>query len=280
MIKISFLISLLLLFACCDSKSKHKMNKSLKKKSIENKKEEESFTAWKGPTEEQKNTMRLEKIEDSLKMIQLLKIGKQIGRRHIHKNYFNYSSDSLKVQVGYLISDTIKHLWINRGVGGISLTDLYLYNDSLFIKICSKKSNSLCGGNSSFKDVNGDSITDFLYYWHPMSGCCTANVYEVHLQDTLGYLSNELEFINPAFYPKEKIIRGLCYGHLASFYKFKWNGTKVNTIEYIYRKLEDKNGNIIHIRKKTDSSNEKGIILKKCPKEYNNLWDDMEYNNK
>lgn len=114
------------------------MNKSLKKKSIENKKEEESFTAWKGPTEERKNAMRLEKIEDSLKMIQLLKIGKQIGRRHIHKIYFNYSSDSLKVQVGYLMSDTIKHLWINRGVGGISLTDLYLYNDSLFTNYMTK----------------------------------------------------------------------------------------------------------------------------------------------
>ena len=39
-------------------------------------------------------------------------------------------------------------------------------------------------------------------------------------------ISNNFEFINPTFSPKEKIIRGVCYGHPSEteMYKYKWNG--------------------------------------------------------
>lgn len=280
MIKISFLFSLLLLFACCDSKSKHKVNKSLKKKSIENIKEEKSFTAWKGPTEEEKNAMRLELIQDSLHHIQLIRLGKQIVLRNIHKKHFAYSSDSLSVQTGHLMSNSIKHIWINTCYGGMSITTVFLYKDLLLIKLFSQENNAFTVIGSTFKDVNGDSLKDFLYHTYSACGCCMRDVYEVYLQNSLGNFSKGITLMNPAFYPNEKIIRGLDYGHLAPFYKYKWNGTTIDTIEYIHREIIEKSDNIEYIRKKTDSIDEKGIILKRCPKEYINLWDDMESNNK
>ncbi len=53
--------------------------------------------------------------------------------------------------------------------------------------------------------------------------------------------SKNFEFINPTFSPKEKIIRGICYGHPSKteMYKYKWNGETIDTLEYISYETDD-----------------------------------------
>lgn len=65
------------------------------------------------------------------------------------------------------------------------------------------------------------------------------------------------------------MIRGLRYGYSAPLYKYKWNGAKVDTIEYIYFP-DSLNGNHF-IRRKHEDLNEKGEILKRLPEEYKKI---------
>jgi hypothetical protein len=41
--------------------------------------------------------------------------------------------------------------------------------------------------------------------------------------------------MNPTFSPKEKIIRGICYGQAGDteMYKYKWRGRHIDTLEFI-----------------------------------------------
>ncbi len=44
--------------------------------------------------------------------------------------------------------------------------------------------------------------------------------------------------MNPIFYPKEKVIRGMEYGSDAPLYKYRWNNLKIDTVEYIHKNSE------------------------------------------
>jgi hypothetical protein len=48
-------------------------------------------------------------------------------------------------------------------------------------------------------------------------------------------------FINPTFYAKEGVVRGVGYGMPGNtaLYKYKWNGLRVDTMEYIYHNADD-----------------------------------------
>ena len=48
-----------------------------------------------------------------------------------------------------------------------------------------------------------------------------------------GQISSGYQGINPTFSTKEKLIRGVQYGYLAALSKYKWNGLKVDTLEFI-----------------------------------------------
>ena len=72
---------------------------------------------------------------------------------------------------------------------------------------------------------------------------------------------------------KEKIIRGLGYGHPGEvgLYKYKWNGLKVDTIEFIYPDVSTK-GQFIKTKKRIYRPTDKeGIVLKHVPKEYQDI---------
>lgn len=97
--------------------------------------------------------------------------------------------------------------------------------------------------NDTIRDINGDGLNDFVVNWYGSSGCCLkafSNVYLLHSDKKT--FSINFEFINPTFSPKEKIIRGVCYGHPSDteMYKYKWNGEVVDTLEYICYEKDDK----------------------------------------
>ena len=81
----------------------------------------------------------------------------------------------------------------------------------------------------------------------------------------------ELDFMNPTFFPKEGIIRGIEYGHSGEvpLYKMKWRGMKVDTIEYIYPILDKKDTFLITT--KSEYRPTKGKLVSPLPKEYRNI---------
>jgi hypothetical protein len=110
-----------------------------------------------------------------------------------------------------------------------------------------------------------------------MSGCCRRNVYFVYLfRPQSGTFSRKYFFINPTFSPKEKLIRGVEYGQPGEtpLYKYRWNGLRVDTVEYIYRVQQ---GGVAFMRTRKYRSGlpgqKDGKALKAVPMEYRHIED-------
>lgn len=112
---------------------------------------------------------------------------------------------------------------------------MLLENDS-FRLVCSEQTETQHYVGDTIRDVNGDGYSDYLFHIYPASGCCRRDIYLTHLYlpQSAG-LTQSYRFVNPTFSPREKIIRGVLYGHsgLAPLYKYKWNGLRVDTLEFV-----------------------------------------------
>jgi len=128
-------------------------------------------------------------------------------------------------------------------------------------------------------DANGDGIKDFALRFYPSSGCCRRDIYYLYLspEKKEGQLSY-IELINPTFYPKEHLIRGIGYGwpgHV-ELYKYRWRGEELDTLEYILPDPATKGKTFLkakRIRDFYDTAKEKEIRLTKLPKEYQTVID-------
>lgn len=88
-------------------------------------------------------------------------------------------------------------------------------------------------------DFNGDGYMDMAIRWHPQTGCCLANAYDVFTGTAHGLKSNYTHFINPTFFPREQKVRGMTYGYDAEFYEFKWYPERIDTLEYVGWFMQD-----------------------------------------
>lgn len=216
---------------------------------------------------DEKEKIRLEKrkkieeqdIADSIRLDKVLQDALKIANQNITKVKFSkkyeISSDSIPVSVeinlDYYFTKASPHLIIRRNDPSTIYIDIYFKGDNKFEKVVSNKQWSLTYVNDTISDINGDGLNDFVVNWYGASGCCLkafSNVYLIR-QDKKAFSEN-FEFINPTFSAIEKIIRGICYGHPGEteMYKYKWNGEKVDTVEYVsYEKNEKgvKTGKVI-----------------------------------
>lgn len=165
---------------------------------------------------------------------------------------------------------------IRRINSSVAYLDLYLIKDNDFKSVISREQDGMSYIKDTIRDVNGDRLKDFLVHWYPSSGCCRRNVYNVYLlQADKGSFTNDHEFINPTFSPKERIIRGVNYGHPGEvgIYKYKWNGFQVDTIEFNYPDQSDTiNRHYLRTQKELYSSkNIQKTKLKSVPKEYHKI---------
>jgi hypothetical protein len=127
--------------------------------------------------------------------------------------------------------------------------------------------------NDTIMDVNGDGRKDFVVEWYGTSGCCLKGFSKVYLlRDDMKSFSDQFEFINPTFSPKEHIVRGVNYGHAGytDMYKYKWTGERVDTIEYVSYQL-DNNLNKTGKVELRDADFRVIRVLPSVPKEYRKI---------
>ena len=175
------------------------------------------------------------------------------------------------LQLDHFFSATEKHLIIHMRSPGENIYNIYLVQDKAFIKVASHDQGGSGSTKDTLQDVNGDGINDFLINWYGNTGCCLKNFYAVYLyQPQSGTFSEGYEFINPTFSAKEKVIRGVEYGHPGetSMYKYKWNGLQVDTLEYIYFEKNDEGKKTGKVIRKTTKEER----LNQAPAEYRQIY--------
>jgi len=187
-----------------------------------------------------------------LKLEQILSDALAIATENIDKEKFHseykvafddgYDGTNVEISLDYHFTKKYPHLIIRRRLG-IKYIDIYSKINNKFEKVVSYEEFPLTYVNDTIQDVNGDGLKDFVINWYGSTGCCLKAWSSVYLlRPDKKTFSNDFDFINPTFSPKEKIIRGVCYGQPGEteMYKYKWDGEKVDTLEYVYYEMSEK----------------------------------------
>ncbi len=181
---------------------------------------------------------------------------------------------NIEILIGKLFVDNKKYFLLRRHIPDATYLTLYKVNDNKTEKLIERIQDGMTYIRDTIFDVNGDGHKDFLVHWYPSSGCCMRNVYNVYLnQPDNGNFTQDYEFINPTFSSKEKIIRGVRYGHPGEvgLYKYKWNGLQVDTIEFINPDVNTKGQFIKSKIFAYDPTKNDGKVIKTVPKEYHKI---------
>jgi hypothetical protein len=221
---------------------------------------------------------------DSIRLSKVLDKALIIASRNIDLKSFTLEFDSeldsnfivtTTMKMDTLFSTKYKYLIIHRNSPSLINIDVYIKRDNKFEKVITHEESNLTYVNDTIQDVNGDGQKDFLVNWYGNNGCCLKNFYIVYLLHAdNGTFSQNYEFINPTFSAKEKVIIGVRYGQPGEteLYKFKWNGLKVDTVEYIYPDIRRKGHYLKSDRLPYASKSAKETILKDVPTEYKNIY--------
>jgi hypothetical protein len=270
------ILAILTILLACGQNANQEKKTNIKSDTIQATTKEKELTE-----EERKKQKEEENRIDSLRLDIALKDAFKIAQPAFKTDTFKRQYEltledssyniSIEIIIGRLFKDTNKYFLLRRHTPWATYIDLYKLIDGNAEKIIEREQDYITYIRDTIFDVNGDGYQDFLVHWYPSSGCCRRNVYNVYLNlPTKGKFTKDYEFINPTFSSKEKLIRGVEYGHPGEvgLYKYKWNGLQVDTIEFIYPDIT-KNGKYIKTKKETyRPSAKEGIVLKSIPKEY------------
>ena len=197
---------------------------------------------------------------DSLAFDQVLDKALAIATQNFRKNSFFYTKyeverEGIPTTVEIILKDhftkNIPHLIIRRIDPSSIYTAIYSLKGDKFEKVMSHDQWAMEYMSDTIRDINGDGLKDFVVNWYGVNGCCLKAFSNIYLlRPDKNNFSSSFTFINPTFSPKERIIRGICYGHLGDteMYKYKWSGEKIDTLEYVsYEKNEEgvKTGKVI-----------------------------------
>ena len=182
--------------------------------------------------------------KDSIQLDKILTEALNISTENISKNTFfkEYEAEfeeentvKVTINTNFHFTKSQPHLIIRRHAPNEVLIDIYKKDNTAFKRVASHVQWSMTYVNDTINDINGDGLNDFVVNWYGASGCCLKAFSNVYLlKADKKEFSKNFEFINPTFSPKEKIIRGICYGHPGNteMYKYKWNGEQVDTLEF------------------------------------------------
>lgn len=207
-----------------------------------------------------------------------------IALKNLDKNEFDLKieeTDSARnlivnseLHFGNFLTPNHKHLLMRRFYEDECYIDLFLFENYKFTNLISHVQTDHSYDKDTIYDVNGDELNDLVIFWHPSASCCPANIKSVYLaQKNEQAFEKEIEFVNPTFSFREKIIRGVEYGQPKEIglYKFKWVKNQVDTLEYIFHS-RDKNDGFIKINYSNVKNQESDTTyLSKLPNEYKNI---------
>ncbi|HEY1167029.1 MAG TPA: hypothetical protein VGE90_17770 [Chitinophaga sp.] len=184
---------------------------------------------------------------------------------------------SLRLDFGQLFTKGKKHLLIRRQTPGTVMIDIMLLENDSFRLICKTENEAQNYVGDTIRDVNGDGYKDYLLHLYAASGCCRRNFYDTHLYLAhADSLTEGYEFMNPTFSAREKVIRGVQYGHPGEvpLYKYKWNGLRVDTLEFVRPDTANK-GQFLITRSDDWPLSPKDIkrSVKSLPPEYQHIED-------
>lgn len=144
---------------------------------------------------------------------------------------------------GNLFSNDRKHLLVLRYNGTSFDTDVYLdlllMEKGRFRKLISDT--LLYGGyRDTLRDLNGDGYADLVLATYSSAGCCPREDETgfIYLPAT-GRFSVE-SFFNPEYFPAEKLVYEMDYGHPGevALLKYRWTGTQRELVETIAPTME------------------------------------------
>lgn len=198
------------------------------------------------------------------------------------KNYKVASPNEIEIMISqdYFFSKETPHLFVRRNNQGTHYIDIFQKEGIHYRHFLSHQEWIMTYVSDTIQDINGDGYNDFVVNGYGSSGCCLKAYSFVYLfhSDSLNF-SQEYGFLNPTFSPKEKVVRGVCYGHPGEteMYKYGWVGRRLDTLEYVsYEKdelLETKTGYILI---STSSPSDKQNVVKKrlvsVPEEYVDIF--------
>ena len=244
---------------------------------------------------EKRRVMREEEIKDSIFCDRALIEALIIAQENIHQKTFHTEFDvvldsnfnvKVELSLGHHFSKTYQHLIVRRYAPNNFHLDIYVKKDTIFEKVLSEKQWKMCFINDTIQDINGDGFKDVVIVWSALGGCCLGESNNIYLLENNKYtFSDMFKFFNPTFSPKEKIIRGVGYGHPGEteMYKYKWNGNKIDTMEYVYFERNDTyelTGKIIVSNRLPYDENFKVIKkLDEVPAEYKKIYGYDWFNN-
>jgi hypothetical protein len=142
------------------------------------------------------------------------------------------------VQFGHLFSPDHWHLFIRRKCYLDIKSAVYQLKPEGYVRVFEDTTIEEGYIGDTIRDVNGDGIRDFMVHTYPPSGCCLRDVYWVRLGLKDGkFVDTCVVFVNPEFFPVEKVVRGVEYGApgIVPMYKARWEGLKLKEVEWIFR---------------------------------------------
>lgn len=148
------------------------------------------------------------------------------------------ASAKINVVYGNIFDDEKRHIYIRQEERHQYYFDIYQVteNDQMTSELRARDY-SLTYMGDSIGDINGDHYPDFVVQGYGSAGCCLKAYNRVYLyKSETGKFSEEFEFLNPTYSPREHLVRGVCYGHAGNtdLYKYRWNGYSIDIVEYIY----------------------------------------------
>lgn len=160
------------------------------------------------------------------------------AEKHFEDKSFHKKDSFYEISVGNILSRNQRHAFVKvLDRDRDFYFSLYLLSGNRGLPILSDTVGYLSYVSDSIADINGDGIKEFYRVTYSTAGCCRRNLFQISTLDPItGRLNAPIQLLNPTFYPKEKLIRGVEYGHSGEvpLYKAKWDGNKVAVIEYIY----------------------------------------------
>lgn len=193
----------------------------------------------------------------------------------------DYPIATIDIAIGNLFSNDQKHLRIRieglmMGTNGSIFHLYHVVNDDIQ-PIYDETFVGCFFATEEYMDINGDGYTDFLIAYESSSGCCPRIAHKVLIYNLDGKFSKPIEFLNANFSIENGIgiVRGFSYGYPEDIglYKYQWNGSEFEAVEFIYHNSANKKQFIKTTKEIYMPTETQGIVLTEIPTEYHNIND-------